>query len=127
MSTIEIVAIAVGVFFVIGVVAGAITVVAMSVLRPEWKNRKAARGWARIEPPAPGYGVNEELGDDLPRWPDATLAGQPTARLGALAGAAPGRWPAGTGESLRAAGIPRPGRAARQAPGETLLGTGSKA
>lgn len=75
VNDVELVAIVIGVCFVIGIVVGAIAVVALSVLRPEWKNRHAPRGWARNEPPAPGYRVNEELGDDLPRWPDGTLAG----------------------------------------------------
>ncbi len=74
VNAVGLVAIVVGVCFVIGIVAGAFAVVALSVLRPEWKNRNALRGLARNQPPAPGYRVNEELGDDLPRWPDGTLA-----------------------------------------------------
>lgn len=70
VSAVDVVAIVVGAFFLIGVVVGVIAVVAMSVLRPDRKRRNPPAGSYELPPPA-GYGVNDELGKGRPRWPDA--------------------------------------------------------
>lgn len=55
MNTVDVVTIVVGVFFVVGIIVGVLAVIAVSLLRPERKNR--------------GYGMNDEIGNTRPRWP----------------------------------------------------------
>jgi hypothetical protein len=70
VSTVDVVAIVVGVFFVIGIVVGVLVVMAMSMFRPERRNRHVPRRLTRDEPPPTGYGLNEEPGNARPNWPD---------------------------------------------------------
>jgi hypothetical protein len=72
VSTVEVVAIVVGVFFVIGIGVGVLVVVAMSMLRPERRNRHAPPHQTRDESPPTGYGLNEGPGNTRPNWPDLT-------------------------------------------------------
>ena len=70
MSALELVAVIVGVFFVIGIAVGVIAVMAMAAIRHDH-----ARKNSRNKPPLATESVGDDEGDDRPQWPDGGYGG----------------------------------------------------